>query len=45
MLNLEEKAPKAGENVAQEEAVGKEVVLIWTVWKEGEKSEIKQKAK
>lgn len=31
--------------VSQEEAIGKEVTLLWTVWKEGEKKEIKQKAK
>ena len=30
--------------VAQEEAIGKEVTLLWTVWKEGVKSEIKQNA-
>ncbi len=30
---------------AQEKAIGKEVTLLWTVWKEGVKSEIKKRAK
>lgn len=30
---------------AQEKAIGKEVTLLWTVWKEGVKSEIKKQAK